>query len=433
MTIATDQVKGGFYSIKAMNKTDDWESFYQSVFLNNLGYPFVASVYIKTQQLVNGIRFCIDFYQGETYLGSESSNLLMGNNNWKQLILRIDWNDIPQGTDRMNIYVRKYAGTGTAWIDCFRLESGSAPTPKETKYIYVNNTHLAKIDALGDYYFYVCDALGSPIKILDADGDVVKEETFKAFGEELISSGNYMDNHRFTGKEYENSDVYYFGARYYDPLLGRFLNPDPAKATDYEDPSTFNPYIYCGNNPLRFIDPDGMWWQDISSGKKLSDREAQNAVRQATWSTLKGEKATVPVKWISTLETASASSPKSVLEEGEIDVIHTPGAHIICEGPMVASPEGPVSQEVIWIADFYGDNLMIEFKQQRTIGKNTTGEVLHEFEWSAITSNKDGLPVGYSVRRIRGSVTELNKRLDEAGVKYKYDEKRQEYDFQLND
>lgn len=92
----------------------------------------------------------------------------------------------------------------------------------------------------------------------NADGDVVKEETFKAFGEELISSGNYTDNHRFTGKEFENSDVYYFGARYYDPLLGRFLNPDPANSFKQENPLTANPFTYCLNNPLKYIDADGM-------------------------------------------------------------------------------------------------------------------------------------------------------------------------------
>jgi len=75
----------------------------------------------------------------------------------------------------------------------------------------------------------------------------------------LTSSGSFVNTHRFTGKEYENSGIYYFGARYYDPWLGRFLTPDPLGKFEPKDPKTINPYIYCSNNPLRYVDPTGRW------------------------------------------------------------------------------------------------------------------------------------------------------------------------------
>ena len=47
--------------------------------------------------------------------------------------------------------------------------------------------------------------------------------------------------------------LYDFGARYYDPLLGRWFNIDPAL-------QGLNPYVYCGNNPLMYVDKDGEWF-----------------------------------------------------------------------------------------------------------------------------------------------------------------------------
>mgnify|MGYP001051717102 CR=1 FL=1 len=79
----------------------------------------------------------------------------------------------------------------------------------------------------------------------------------------MTSSGGFVNTHRFTGKEYENSGIYYFGARYYDPWLGRFLTPDPLGKFEPKDPKTINPYIYCSNNPLRYVDPDGRQALDV--------------------------------------------------------------------------------------------------------------------------------------------------------------------------
>ena len=66
----------------------------------------------------------------------------------------------------------------------------------------------------------------------------------------------------YTGKERDaESGNDYFGARYYAISMGRFLSPDPAALTyaDITNPQSFNLYSYALNNPLKFIDPTGMY------------------------------------------------------------------------------------------------------------------------------------------------------------------------------
>jgi RHS repeat-associated protein len=52
--------------------------------------------------------------------------------------------------------------------------------------------------------------------------------------------------------------LYYYGARYYDPLIGRFISADTA-APDPYNPQSRNKYSYCFNNPLKYVDPSGNW------------------------------------------------------------------------------------------------------------------------------------------------------------------------------
>ncbi|MGB9722144.1 MAG: RHS repeat-associated core domain-containing protein, partial [bacterium] len=271
-TVVSDVVKNGFYAIMGASKPDANEGFYQTIQISECPVPMVASVYIKTQDLVNGMRLQVDFYNGSSYIGSKCGSLINGTMDWVQAVLPIYASDIPTGTTQMIVFVVKFAGTGTCWIDNFRLEGGIAPSPNEAKYVYVNNVHLCKIDAYGEPYFYLCDALGTPIRITNKNWVTVKDESFKAFGEQLTSSGTFVNTHRFTGKEYENSGIYYFGARYYDPWLGRFLTPDLLGKFEPKDPKTINPYIYCTDNPLRYVDPTGKWRTYLENGVRYAYR-----------------------------------------------------------------------------------------------------------------------------------------------------------------
>lgn len=61
----------------------------------------------------------------------------------------------------------------------------------------------------------------------------------------------------YTGKPYDpDTGLLYLGARYYDPLLGRFLSMDPVEF-DEGNLHSFNRYAYANNNPYRYVDPSG--------------------------------------------------------------------------------------------------------------------------------------------------------------------------------
>ncbi|MDJ0717098.1 MAG: polymorphic toxin-type HINT domain-containing protein [Prochloraceae cyanobacterium] len=94
--------------------------------------------------------------------------------------------------------------------------------------------------------------LGSTNLVTDEEGEDVSLVYYEPYGE-VADSSEGQDNFRakFTGKEYDsNSELYYFGSRYYEAHLGRFITPDPAR-------QYFSPYIYGNGDPLSTIDPNG--------------------------------------------------------------------------------------------------------------------------------------------------------------------------------
>jgi RHS repeat-associated protein len=101
------------------------------------------------------------------------------------------------------------------------------------------------------------DFLGSAIAATDANGAVIWQEDYNPYGERLINNTDASGNRQFyTGKPLDTeTGLTYFGARYYDPAVGRFMTIDPVGFK--EDIYSFNRYGYGNNNPYKFVDPDG--------------------------------------------------------------------------------------------------------------------------------------------------------------------------------
>ena len=117
--------------------------------------------------------------------------------------------------------------------------------------------------------------------ISDASGQVVWRGDYKPFGEEASVSGALANERKFVGKEKdEETGLYYFGARYLDAKIGRFAAVDPVRAVDSKNnesnensiinPQRLNLYAYALNNPISFIDPTGLWGEDVHSGIGIS-------------------------------------------------------------------------------------------------------------------------------------------------------------------
>ncbi len=106
--------------------------------------------------------------------------------------------------------------------------------------------------------YYHLDALGSPVAASDEQGNLVWREEYKPYGERIKKDPNAAGNTRYyTGHPHdEDTGLTYAGARYYDPVVGRFMAVDP-KPFSEERSYSFNRYAYAANNPYRFRDPDG--------------------------------------------------------------------------------------------------------------------------------------------------------------------------------
>jgi RHS repeat-associated protein len=111
---------------------------------------------------------------------------------------------------------------------------------------------LAQSGQIVEYYHL--DALGSVRVVTDQNAQVVARHDFLPFGEEWNPPANAKEKKLFTGHERDaETGLDYFGARYYRPQMGRFTSPDPIGLL-----GGGNFYAYVGNNPLRYIDPDGL-------------------------------------------------------------------------------------------------------------------------------------------------------------------------------
>jgi RHS repeat-associated protein len=83
---------------------------------------------------------------------------------------------------------------------------------------------------------------------------------YQPFGESSTTGSE--EDYQFAGKEKDASGLYYFGARYYDPQVGRFTTKDPLPGR-IQSPQTLNRYVYCLNNPLKYVDPQGMQTEPV--------------------------------------------------------------------------------------------------------------------------------------------------------------------------
>ncbi|WP_428986000.1 RHS repeat-associated core domain-containing protein [Streptomyces pyxinicus] len=105
----------------------------------------------------------------------------------------------------------------------------------------------------GKSYYYLTDAIGSVIGLVDVDGNKVDTYTYSPRGVRLLAQSNEpVDQpYRFAGNYQDPTGLYHLQARYYDANIGRFTQPDPSGQEQ-------NPYLYAEGDPVNRIDPSGL-------------------------------------------------------------------------------------------------------------------------------------------------------------------------------
>jgi len=105
--------------------------------------------------------------------------------------------------------------------------------------------------------YYHRDHLGSSVVLTDAQGLELERHHYRPFGDLVPGGPAAPPEFGFTGQRFEPTvGLYDYGARWYDPSVGRFLQPDVLVSAP-QLPQTLNRYAYVANDPINFKDPTG--------------------------------------------------------------------------------------------------------------------------------------------------------------------------------
>jgi len=111
--------------------------------------------------------------------------------------------------------------------------------------------------------YYHTDGLGSVVAATNEAGAVLWRKDYAPFGAQIDTTPE-TERTAYTGKQHDEvTGLTYFGARHFDPEIGRFMSVDPVGFME-SNPLSFNRYAYANNNPYRFFDPDGRQAEDAS-------------------------------------------------------------------------------------------------------------------------------------------------------------------------
>src|SRR6266705_4542076 len=164
----------------------------------------------------------VEFYQGTTLIGASTT-----------APYAVSWSVIAPGT--YTLTAKAFDNQGASGV--------SAPVT---------------VTVSGSITYLHNDFAGNPIAATDANGNLLWKENFRPYGDRLNNQAAAAGNRQwFAGKPADaDTGLSYFGARYYDPTLGRFMGVD-TEGFNEKSLHTFNRYAYGNNNPYKYIDIDG--------------------------------------------------------------------------------------------------------------------------------------------------------------------------------
>ena len=234
-------------------------------------------------------------------VGSTTTNYTYGTSAWRDLLTAYGGNTITYSGGNPTKY---YDGSTFTWTQGRRLATAkvgstnisytydmagvrSSKTVGSTKYdfttlsglvtrqtgggktidfVYDENNQPLAMKYNGKVYYYVLNAQGDVVRIVDGSRNVVASYSYDPWGKLLSSSGTLANVNplRYRGYYYDSeTGFYYLQSRYYDPAIGRFINADSYASTDATGLLSTNMFAYCENNPVMRVDPTGELFWDI--------------------------------------------------------------------------------------------------------------------------------------------------------------------------
>ena len=263
--------------------------------------------------------------------------------------------------NRLKSYTLSNATTTYKYGPEGRRVQKATPTVTET-YVYDAFGKLAAeystaAPSSGGTFYRTTDHLGSTRLVTKQDKSDADCYDYAPFGEEIPNTlgsrssnacfaASFDGRHRFTGQERdEESDLDYFGARYYASNMGRFLSVDPENAGALAtDPQSWNMYTYVRNNPLRYIDPDGFSYrvcQVDKDGEETSCTTQENELSDKQFQQFKkdnkGTQEFVGGKIYAVNEDGTRGVQIGTYKQTDVDITN-PAFGAVAQGIQTASP-----------------------------------------------------------------------------------------------
>ena len=152
------------------------------------------------------------------------------------------------------------------------MKTGTGSTAKILRFSYDASGNVAAVDYSSDNgntftsYYYLRNAQGDIVKLIDSSGNTVVEYTYDSWGRIIATTGSLANTvgadqpFRYRGYVYdEETGWYYLQSRYYDPTTCRFISADVLLSTG-QGIIGHNAFAYCGNNPIIRIDDEGTFF-----------------------------------------------------------------------------------------------------------------------------------------------------------------------------
>ena len=180
-----------------------------------------------------------------------------------------------------------YGADGTKLRTVHKIGSTTTTTDYCGNVIYENGVQKLLLTEEGyitlsdsKYHYYLKDHQGNNRVVISQSGTVEETSHYYPFGGGFASAGN-VQPYKYNGKELDTKkglNWYDYGARHYDAVLGRFITVDAL----YDKHFKVSPYVYCGNEPVGRIDPDGNDWRVQTHYNRETDKiEYKITVRAA--------------------------------------------------------------------------------------------------------------------------------------------------------